>query len=144
MEDKKYYCIEIGGESSGYCYRKLSDAEYELVKGILDETQSEYVGGSIIEIVPKYVVCVFYEVNEKHIKQNNTIFYYGYNFVAVEPDIKHFGPHEYSDYVHRKYFYFDTEVEANEFIEKTQASMSDCKFYNTTHNEVKEFFKNKK
>ena len=41
---KKTYIIEISGESGGSCFRELSKSEYELISGILEDCNSEYVG----------------------------------------------------------------------------------------------------
>lgn len=45
--EKKLYEICISGESAGYCRRYLSNYEYELIKDIFDECDSEYCGGYI-------------------------------------------------------------------------------------------------
>ena len=45
--EKKLYEICISGESAGYCRRYLTDREYELIKYIFDECNSEYCGGYI-------------------------------------------------------------------------------------------------
>ena len=45
--EKKLYEICISGESGGSCKRYLTDYEYELIKDIFDECESEYCGGSI-------------------------------------------------------------------------------------------------
>ena len=47
---KKLYEISITGESSGSCTRELTDYEFELIKGIFEETESEYCGGEIYEV----------------------------------------------------------------------------------------------
>ena len=45
--EKKLYEICISGESGGSCKRYLTNHEYELIKDIFDECESEYCGGSI-------------------------------------------------------------------------------------------------
>ena len=60
--EKKYYKIRIGGESEGSCVRKLTDSEYELVKGILDDCDSKYCGGSI-EPASEYYVANINKIN---------------------------------------------------------------------------------
>lgn len=88
MMEKKYYKIRIGGESEGYCVRKLTDSEYELVKGILDDCNSEYCSGSI-EPASEYYVA-----NIRKINSNICIGYRRY--VLTENDFKY-------DYDHLNY-----------------------------------------
>ena len=79
--ERKYYKIRIGGESEGSCVRKLTDSEYELVKGILDECNSEYCSGSI-EPASEYYVA--------NINKMNSDIYAGYRkCILSEKDFKY-------------------------------------------------------
>lgn len=86
--EKKYYKIRISGESEGSCVRKLTDSEYELVKGILDDCNSEYCGGSI-EPASEYYIT--------NIHKNGSNVYADYRrYVLTDNDFKY-------DYDHLNY-----------------------------------------
>lgn len=50
MCQKKNYYIEISGESYGYTTKSLTDDEYELIKEIFDDCESQYIGAFIQEL----------------------------------------------------------------------------------------------
>lgn len=53
MKRKNYY-IEIAGETTAKsCLKELSKSEFELVSGIFDSCNSEYVNGSLEEVPSK-------------------------------------------------------------------------------------------
>lgn len=48
--ERRKYLIVISADSSASCERELTAKEYELIKGIFDETESRYCGGYIVEV----------------------------------------------------------------------------------------------
>lgn len=49
-QPKRWYNIYVSGESEGSCRRELTQEEYELIYGIMEDTASHYCNGSIYPV----------------------------------------------------------------------------------------------
>ena len=80
--EKKLYEICISGESGGSCKRYLTDYEYNLIRDIFDECESEYCGGSIY-LVEDDTDKMRNKQSIIKIKEDSFCYYYNIGFSSV-------------------------------------------------------------
>ena len=116
--NKKHYIIEISGESGGRCYRDLSKSEYELISGILEECNSEYVGGSITECFERYGVILEEKYSYNKWRGIFAPNYCGYSrgYYTQEQINKENNQEVYFNSLHIKTILFKTEEEAKKYL----------------------------
>lgn len=115
---KKTYIIEISGESGGSCFRELSKSEYELISGILEDCNSEYVGGTITECFERYGVILEekYSYNKWRGIFLPTSCGYSKGYYTQKQIQKENNQEVYFNSIHTKTILFKTEEETKKYL----------------------------